>query len=103
MSFTSTFRASCGMVAIPPALHEEASMFPRIVASFLALLVLPAVSLGQSGFKGIHNASEADYQKWVGSLGNMHAVHVSAFGTGHALRFAAIATDAPVAGWYAQH
>ncbi|HYV39421.1 MAG TPA: hypothetical protein VE988_27275, partial [Gemmataceae bacterium] len=78
-------------------------MFARIAASFLALLVLPAVSFGQGGWKGIHNASEADYQKWINSMGNMHPVHVSVFGTGASLRFAAIANDTPNAGWYSQH
>ena len=75
----------------------------KLVASIIPLLVLPAFSFGQGGWKGLHNASEADYGKWVGSLGNMHAVHVSAFGSGPSLRFAAIANDTPNAGWYSQH
>src|SRR5262245_42714357 len=82
---------------------QEANMFQRIVASSMALLVLPAVSFAQGGWKGIHNASEADYQKWIDSLGKMHAIHVSAFGTGNALRFSAVAVDTPTAGWLARH
>jgi len=65
--------------------------------------MLPAVSFCQGGWKGLHNASEADYAKWVGSLGNLHAVQVSVFGSGSSLRFAAIANDSPIAGWYSQH
>lgn len=75
----------------------------KLIASILSLVVLPAISFGQGGWKGLHNASEADYSKWVNSLGNMHAVHVSVFGSGASLRFAAIANDTPNAGWYAQH
>lgn len=74
-----------------------------IFASLLSCLVLPELAYSQVGWKGLHNASEADYVKWVGSLGNMHAVHVSVFGSGTALRFAAIANDTPNAGWYTHH
>jgi CubicO group peptidase (beta-lactamase class C family) len=75
----------------------------KALATIWALLTLPVIVFGQSDWNSINNSSESDYGKWVGSLKNKHAVHVSVFGSDSAPRFAAISNDTPIAGWYSHH
>src|SRR5262245_17757855 len=93
--------------ALPQLLSRRLLMFPRIVASALIPLLLPILAQAQTQkyFKAIHNATEKQYQDWINGLDkdNMHPTHVSVYGSGAGLRFAALANNSFNGGWLARH